>query len=301
MIANFFRKTKPIHAIFISALFLGYYLSAILLIEKPLYSLGIVVEKIGQLILFLLLFFLVRFINRKNQLSGQNSYVLLVLTILFGIFPKTLEVQNIFYAHFFLLLAFRRIYSLKTNTNIKEKLFDSGLCIGVSTLVYSWSILFLILIYAAIIIRKRQEIRNLIIPIVGLIIPFFVVFTYYFFTDNTGAFNDKLTLYYSFSYAKFSELFPLICLTVLVIFSIVFVSLKIHSLLNDIKASWLLIIIHLLVAVYLIVITPEKDELFLFFPLTIIISNCVQLFNKMLIRELIIVGLLFLSINAYFV
>jgi hypothetical protein len=301
MIANFFRKTKPIHAIFISALFLGYYLSAILLIEKPLYSLGIVVEKIGQLILFLLLFFLVRFINRKNQLSGQNSYVLLVLTILFGIFPKTLEVQNIFYAHFFLLLAFRRIYSLKTNTNIKEKLFDSGLCIGVATLIYSWSILFLILIYAAIIIRKRQEIRNLIIPIVGLIIPFFVVFTYYFFTDNTGAFNDKLTLYYSFSYAKFSELFPLICLTVLVIFSIVFVSLKIHSLLNDIKASWLLIIIHLLVAVCLIVIAPEKDELFLFFPLTIIISNCIQLFNKMLIRELIIVGLLFLSINAYFV
>jgi len=161
--------------------------------------------------------------------------------------------------------------------------------------------LFLILIYAAIIIRKRQEIRNLIIPIVGLIIPFFVVFTYYFFTDNTGAFNDKLTLYYSFSYVEFSELFTLICLTVLVIFSIVFVSLKIHSLLNDIKASWLLIIIHLLVAVYLIVITPEKDELFLFFPLIIIISNCIQLFNKMLIRELIIVGLLFLSINAYFI
>ena len=301
MIANFFRKTKPIHAIFISALFLGYYLSAILLIEKPLYSLGIVVEKIGQLILFLLLFFLVRFINRKNQLSGQNSYVLLVLTILFGIFPKTLEVQNIFYAHFFLLLAFRRIYSLKTNKNIKEKLFDSGLWIGSAALIYSWSILFLILIYAAIIIRKRQEIRNLIIPIVGLIIPFFVVFTYYFFTDNTGAFNDKLTLYYSFSYVEFSELFTLICLTVLVIFSIVFVSLKIHSLLNDIKASWLLIIIHLLVAVYLIVITPEKDELFLFFPLIIIISNCIQLFNKMLIRELIIVGLLFLSINAYFI
>ena len=301
MIANFFRKTKPIHAIFISALFVVYYLSAILLIEKPLYSLGIVVEKTVQLFLFLFLFFLVRFINRKNQLSGQNSYVLLVLTILFGIFPKTMEVQNIFYAHFFLLFSFRRIYSLKTNKNIKEKLFDSGLWIGVAALIYSWSILFLILVYAAIIIRKRQEIRSLIIPIIGLITPFFVVFTYYFFTDNTSAFNDKLIFYYSFSYAEFSELFSIVYLTVLVIFSIVFVSLKNHSSLNDIKSSWLLIIIHLLVAIYLIVIVPEKSELFLFLPLTIIISNFIQLFDKMLIRELIIIGLLFLSISAYFV
>jgi hypothetical protein len=303
MIANFFRKTKPIHAIFISVLFLGYYLLAIFIIEKPSFSLGILLEKVVLLILFLLLFFLIRFINRKNHLSGQNSYVLLLLAIFFGTFPKTMEVQNVFYAHFYLLFSFRRIYSLKTNKNIKEKLFDSGIWVGVASLFYSWSVIFLVLIYGAIIIRKRQEVRNLIIPIIGFITPLFIAFTYYYFIDNSITFNNKLVFYYSFSFVEFSEYYSIIYLSALIVISLIFVSLKIHSLSNDLKASWALIIIHLLIAICMIITVPQKHEsfLFLFFPFTIIISNLMQLFDKMLIREIIVLSLLLISISVYFV
>lgn len=305
MIANFFKKTKPIHAIFIGVLFLAYYILEILIIEKPIFSLGLGLKKVGFLFFFLVLFFLIRFINRKNQLSELNSYVLLILAILFGIFPNTMEIHNIFYAHFFLLLSFRRIYSLKSNKNIKGKLFDSALWIGVATLFYSWSMLFLILLFVAIFVRKKQEIRNLIIPIVGYLAPLFIVFTYYFLTDNTFTFYQKLTFDYSFSFIGLTpiNIYVLIGLIIFLLLAISIVSIKINSLKNDLKPSWTLIIIHFLISISLIVIAPQKngsEMLFLFLPSAVISANLLQLIDKMIVREVIVISFLMVPFSLYF-
>ena len=305
MIANFFKKTKPIHAIFISALFLVYYILAILIVEKPLFSLGLVLKKVGFLFFFLILFFLVRFINRKNQLSELNSYVLLILAILFGIFPKTMEIHNIFYAHFFLLLSFRRIYSLKTNKNIKEKLFDSGLWVGVATLFYSWSFLFIILVFTAIFIRKKQELRNLIIPIIGYATPLFIIVVYYFMTDNSFVFYQKLILDYSFSFNEYTHInrLTLIGLIAFLVIAISIVSVKINSLKNDLKSSWILIIIHFLISVSFVIVAPQKkgtEIIMIFFPSVIISANLLQLIDKMIVREVIVLGFLAVSFSLYF-
>lgn len=299
MIANFFEKTKPIHAIFISVLFLVYYILAIVFVEKPTFSVGMVFTKVGFLFFFLVLFFLIRFINRKNQLSDLNSYVLLVLALLFGVFPKTMEVQSIFYAHFFLILAFRRIYSIKTNKNIKQKIFDSAFWIGIATLFYNWSSLFLILIFMAIIVYKKQEIRNFIIPIVGFFTPLFLAFTYFFVTDDVIEFNRKLSFEFSFI---FDFNLALLFLLILSIIAIIGVGLKINSLKNDLKISWLLVIFHLLIAIAVVILSPNKNGqelLFLFFPIAIIIANFIGILSNKILKEVLVIGLLLLSFSSY--
>ncbi len=305
MIANFFRKTKPVHAIFISIIFLVYFLLAIILVEKPDYTLSLVARKLGLLFLFLILFFLIRFINRKNQLSSQNSYVLLILAFLFGIFPKTTQFQNIFISHFVLLFAFRRIYSLKTNKNTKEKLFDSGILIGIASLFYSWSVLFFGLIIVALFNRKQINVRNICISLLGYLTLLFIVFTYYFFNNSTSIFFEKLALNYSFNYEYYSGLtvyVPIIVLFVLIITSIIVLSVRINAVTNDLKTSWIIILTHLFLSIIIIFFTDLKEgyELILtFFPLAIILANFLQLIEKMIFREIILLMFVGLSIFTY--
>ena len=305
MIANFFQKTKPVHAIIIGILFLIYFLAAILLVEQPPFSLILILKKIGLLVLFLILFFLVRFINRKNHLSEMNAYVLLILAILFGTFPRAMEMNNLFIAHFLLLFSFRRIYSVRTFKSVNQKLFDSGFWIGIATLIYSFSAISLVLVFATALIHKKDSIRGFLIPIVGFITPLFLAFTYFFITDDVAIFYQKLTFIYSFDFSNYFELsmlIPIVVLSVLIIVSLGLVSMKLASLSNDSKQSWLLIVVHFLCAVYIIIMATSKNGselIFLFFPAAIMITNYLQLLNRMIFREVVIYLILAVSLSAY--
>ena len=305
MIANFFQKTKPIHAIIISGLFLIYFLTAIFFVEQPPFSFLLIFKKLGLLFVFLILFFIVRFINRKNYLSEMNAYVLLILAILFGTFPKAMQMNDLFIAHFLLLFSFRRIYSVRTFKSVTQKLFDSGFWIGIATLFYSWSAVFMILVFATALVHKKNSIRTILIPIVGFITPLFLAFTYFFVTDDIAAFYQKLTFIYSFDFDKYLELpmlIPIVSLSILAIMSIGLVSIRSASLSNDLKQSWLLVIIHFLCAIYILLMAPTKDGselLFLFFPIVIMLTNYLQLLNRNIFREIMIYTLLILSLSAY--
>lgn len=307
MIANYFRKTKPTHILMLGILFLSYFLLAVFLVEKPIFSIVLILKKIGFLLLIIITFFLVQFINRKNQLTAQNGYVLLLLTILFGIFPKTLEYQDKFLAHFILLFAYRRIYSLKTKKNIKEKLLDSGILIGIAFLIYYWSILFFGILIISIFNNKVQNIRNLTIPIIGFISPVLIVFTYYFFIDSLSSFYNIIEFQYSFNFQVFTNfklLFPIVFLIFLVLISLPIISIKMNSTMQTLKPSWFILLTHLFLSIILIIFTHNKDSselIFIFFPLIIIITNFLQLIDKMIFRELIFITLLFFSFYTYFI
>ncbi|MDC9722785.1 MAG: DUF6427 family protein [Urechidicola sp.] len=305
MIANFFQKTKPIHAIIISGLFLVYFLAAIFFVEQPPFSFLLILKKLGLLLVFLVLFFIVRFINRKNYLSEMNAYVLLILAMLFGTFPRSVEMNDLFIAHFLLLFSFRRIYSVRTFKSVNQKLFDSGFWIGIATLFYSWSAVFMLLVFATALVHKKNSIRIILIPIVGFVTPLFLAFTYFFLTDDVANFYQKLTFIYSFDFYKYLELTVLVPIAVwslLIFMSIGLVSIRLVSLSNDLKQSWLLVIIHFLCAGYIIIMTASKggsELLFLFFPVAIMLTNYLQLLNRNIFREIVVYTLLVLSLSAY--
>lgn len=305
MIANFFQKTKPIHAIIISGLFLIYFLAAIFFVEQPPFSFLLVLKKIGMLLVFLILFFIVRFINRKNYLSEMNAYVLLILAVLFGTFPRAMQMNDLFIAHFLLLFSFRRIYSVRTFKSVNQKLFDSGFWIGIATLFYSWSAVFMLLVFATASVHKKNSIRTILIPIVGFITPLFLAFTYFFVTDDVATYYQKLTFIYSFDFDKYAELTMLVPIAVwslLTLMSIGLVSIKLTSLSNDLKQSWLLVIIHFLCAGYILLMAPSKEGselLFLFFPVVIMLTNYLQLLNRDIVREIVVYTLIILSLSAY--
>ena len=303
MIANFFKQTKPINSFFIGVLFLVYYILFLICIDTTPFSFLELLKKIGFLPLFLILFFLVRFINRKNYLSGQSGFVLLFLAMLFGIFPETMNVGNVFISHLALLFGFRRLYSIKSNKQVKQKIFDFGFWVGIASMFYMWSSIFLLLIFVAIIELKKNEIRNFIIPIVGYITPLFLVFTYFFMTNGADAFFNKLIFEYNIDYLPPTKLFSIPILLTLSIIAIVYISVKINSLTHELKPVWIQVIFHLLLGIIIFYIAPIKDNtslLFLFLPLSIILANFVELIPENIRKEVIVIGILLLSFGRYF-
>lgn len=306
MIANFFKKTKPIHAIFICILFLTFYIASIFFVEKPTFSLMLMIKKISFLLIFLILFFLVRFINRKNQLSGQDSYVLLFLAFLFGLFPRTMIINEVFLAHFFLLFSFRQLYSTRYFQNVKQKMFDSGFWIGVASFFYIWSSVFLLLVFFAIFIYKKQEIRKGLIGVLGFITPLFLGFTYCFLTDSHLVFLNTLKFEYNLAFDNFSSLQFLIPFSFVMLFAIsaaVIVRLKINTLTNYLKPSWILLVIHLLIASFIVLMSPEKNGsefIFLFFPIIIFSANIMQVISSKIIKEIIVYCFCLVVLSVYF-
>ena len=170
MISSIFGKTKPINFIIVSIfLFLLYGLVQFYPSWRPFNSLEVTL-RILALVVLVLSVFIVDFIIKKNKLTGTNSFAILFFGLLCMLFPETLLDPKALFCSFFLLLATRRILSIKSLKNSKLKIFDATLWVLVSSIFYTWALLFLFLIFTAIYIYDSKNIRNWLVPIVSIFV-----------------------------------------------------------------------------------------------------------------------------------
>lgn len=165
MISIIFGKTKPINYIIVlSFLFIFYWLVHFSLFDR----IDAPDQLIGHVLILGLLFFsifIVNFIVKRNKITGTNSFPLLFYVLLTVIFPETLTDANAVFCSFFLLLAFRRLVSIRSLKNIKLKIFDATLWILVATIFYDWAVLFLLLVFAAIYFYQPKLRNNWLVPL----------------------------------------------------------------------------------------------------------------------------------------
>ena len=204
MISSFFGKTKPINYIIIlSFLFVFYWLVHFFLFDK-IYSPE---QLLGQtLILGVLLFsiFVVNFIVKRNKVTGTNSFSILFYALLAVVFPETLAVSDAIFCSFFLLLATRRLISIRSLKNIKFKIFDASVWILVSSLFYDWALLFMLLVFAAIYFYEPKNIRNWMVPFAGLFTVFMITECVLILVDQEEFLTEHYQLDISFNVAYFS-------------------------------------------------------------------------------------------------
>lgn len=169
MISSIFEKTKPVNFIILLVfLFLFYWSVQFYLLDSTFIEVELV-PSIGVLAILLFSVFIVDFVVKRNKLTGSNSFAILYFTLLFVVFPETLGDNKAIFTSFFLLLAMRRLLSIKSLKNIKLKIFDAGLWICISSIFYEWALLYLLLVFAAIYIYEPKNIRNwLVIISVGV-------------------------------------------------------------------------------------------------------------------------------------
>lgn len=305
MIANFFSKTKPVTVFSVVVLLFIYYFTATFLLHSGQLSISFLIKRISFFLLLVLFLLIVNFIVKKNKLTKDNSYALLLIIFLLGTFPEAMFSYSIVLANIALLLGFRKIYSLRSGVDTKLKLFDACLWIGISTLLYSWSIFYILLVYVGMVIYQKLTVKNLFIPIVGFLTPMLIYFTYCLYFEDVAFFYNKFNHEINLdltSYKSLKLLVPILFLAVILVWSLVKVTPKVVSVRNNFKFSWDVLINHLIISAVIVLLAPTKNgsELFFFiFPSAVIISNLVQLTKSKILKNFILYLFLLISIGVY--
>jgi len=266
--------------------------------------------KILDILLLLSLFFIYNFIITKNKLTLTNSYALLFICLSFGLFYTALTDSKILISQVILALSFRRIYSLRSNQSIKEKLFDSSFLIAVSSLFFFENSYFIVLIYVALFAFLRTNWYYFIIPIVGFLVPYFLIYIFALGTDSFSYFNKITAISLSVNLDLLNNTKLLVIIDIVFLagsFGYIRKTVKTTEFSNEFRALWSLVLAHFIMAIFLVFtgvnFTLDK-ALYIIFPFGIIMANYLQTIEKKGLKELLVfffVGLTLSSIIYNFV
>ncbi|MCD2258221.1 DUF6427 family protein [Psychroserpens luteolus] len=291
MISNFFSKSKPIHYIVVSImLLLVFVLSKFKILTNDI-DLIIFFKQTAIFLVCLMSVFVFDFLVTRNSLAKNNSYHIVLYVLFFAILPPTILNSQILVANFFILLALRRLISLRSHKAIKKKLFDASFWIAIATLFYFWSSVFFILIFAALIVYAIVDVKNYIIPLVG-IATVIVITASCFIILEIDVFKFASNLFgFSLDFSALNSKQIIIGSTILLSFGLwaLFYYIKnIRSQMKSYRPSFKLVILIAILGIVIIALAPSKNGsefIFLFAPLSIIMTNYLEVISEKWFRE----------------
>ena len=294
MISSIFGKTKPINFVFVIAYLFIFFLISLFFYSDEEITLVYFLPKLLAFGILVFSVFLIDFIAKKNSLSQNNSYIILVFALTLSLFPQIfLDVESIF-ANCLILLAVRKCISLKSQVGIKRKIFDATFWIGVATLFFNWSALVLILVYIAIVVYAFKDVKNWLIPLVALLAIAILVFTYLFMYDNLSLFEEMLSFDILFSLLDNKDikyLLPFIFIMIIGFISLVAFISKLAAKTSKTQASLLMVTALLFIGISIVLLSGNRNGgefIFIAFPLAVVITNYLEIISRDWLKNTII-------------
>lgn len=298
MITSIFKKSKPINFVIVFFITLLAFVAArTKVIIEPINS-SYIFQQIGLFFICFVSVLLINFIVTKHGLTKKNSYEVLLFSLFLLAIVQTTANTNILLANFFILLSFRRIISLRSMITPDKKLFDAAFWIAIATLFYFWSILFFIVIYAALLLYSDNKIKHWLIPFVGIATVFIIcVSVSIIYKDNFfGIFKSLPEASYDFNHYNTPQF--LIAITMLLSFGFwasLFYIRSIKSKKRAFRPAYKIVFFALIVDLITVFLAPNKDGsefLFMFAPLAIITTNYIETIQDKWFREIFLLTLI---------
>ncbi|MBC34976.1 MAG: hypothetical protein CL663_02885 [Bacteroidetes bacterium] len=199
MLIRFFNQSYVIHFIAFLMLATALWIPSFVMpvtdydMEKlsPIYNLIIANIKspiILSVFAFVLLFVQSIYLNAiitDHELGQRNSsfasvFYFLIMSMHYGM----LKFHPILLAGFFLIKAINSMLNLYMAEDQRRACFKIGFFIGISSLCYFPSIYFMVLVIILLLLYSIATWRKMIIPLIGLMIPYIFLATWYFVTDQ---------------------------------------------------------------------------------------------------------------------
>jgi len=282
MITSIFSKSKPINFLIVFTLsLLALFIAIYKYSEINLITISILKLAAVFLCCFLSVL-LVDFIVTKNSLSRKANAEIFLFSLFLLTVPQVFLNWEIVLSNFFVLLALRRILSLRTQKETIKKLFDAGFLIGLATVFYFWSLLFFMLIFFALLFYAESEVKRWIVPFIGILATTVITISFSIIYYNTFFTTLNINPAVSFNFTAYNSIQFITAITMLLSFGLwssVFYLKGIKKKKKTFRSSYKVVFIACMIAFVLVVIAPKKEGsefLFLFAPLTIIISNYIE-------------------------
>ncbi|RED48922.1 DUF6427 family protein [Seonamhaeicola aphaedonensis] len=302
MITSIFSKSKPVNFIIVFfIMFLAFIVARIELIKETL-SLFYITKQLGLLFICYFTILLLNFIVSKNSLTKLNNYEILLFSLFLLLIPSTTLNANILFANFFMILGLRRIMSLRSQRNEKGKLFDAAIWISIASLFYFWAILFFLLILLALAFYADNNIRHWIIPFVGVVTVIIISMGVSVVCYNSFFEVLNISPISSYDFSSYNSIIYIVAITTLLSFgawSSVFYLQNIKKQKKAYRASFKIIILAGVISFFIVFQAPDKNGsefLFLFAPLSIIITNYIETIKEKWFKEIFLFVLVVLPL-----
>jgi hypothetical protein len=266
-----------------------------------------VIQKISVLLFFLAAVFLLDFITKKNDFSKDNSFTFFFYLFFILFFPSILNDLNLLVANFFVLLSIRRLISMSNPTAVKQKIFDASLWIFVASLFHFWCILFLILVFIAIIIDASRDYRNWLVPFIGFL-AVGIIFIFFAFVCNKLLINNFLTdISTDYSIVYFTNIYQNIIFSIFITLSIYFFASFLLSFSNNPmvnSSAYKKLFLWFLISFGVYFISNHKSNAVLLFtiaPLSIIATNHIENLKLNWQKELIFITIVAFGLFGFFI
>ena len=297
MIASVFSKSRPFNYVLISTLLvLCFFINQIHSVETVSVSSSLVSGMVSKGIILVLLIaslFITNFITKRNGLSKDNSFSALFFVSFLLFIPSAFDNFKIVLASFFVLLAMRRLISMKSLLTPKEKIFDASLWIFIAALFHFWSILFIFIVFVSIIFHVSGDYRNWVLPFIA----FFTVgilFIFFSLLIDKGwlevVWNQTGT---DFKFYYLEKSASNVALVLYALFSVVFLISMIFTMSKRpiiMLASYKKVIFIFLISILIYMISPEKSNDLLLFglmPASILATGFIEINRDTVLKEIV--------------
>jgi hypothetical protein len=172
----------------------------------------------------------------------------------------------------FLIWVLAKLCKLHSVNDSNKTFFNLGLILGLSMLIYFPSVIFLLLIFLALMITRAFRLPEWIIVILGILTPIYFLYSGMYLTKmNTASISPSLGV--SVPFFRFSqyEWTALIIILFTVIVGFVFVQNNMLKLLVQARKNWTIIILFLFFALILPFLNAGSGMIY-FLPLMIPIA-----------------------------
>ncbi|REJ80823.1 MAG: hypothetical protein DWQ44_04870 [Bacteroidetes bacterium] len=129
----------------------------------------------------------------KHEVLYRNSYLpSLFFVLCISSFSEFIQVHPAHFVNLIMIRVFDKCFSMFKNEKAMSEIFDCGFLISIAVLLYFPAVLFVLVPMSAIVVLRAFNMREYIVLITGLALPFFFVSVAMFWGGNHIAFWNSL-------------------------------------------------------------------------------------------------------------
>lgn len=187
-----------------------------------------------------------RLMQKPNYLPGMSYLLITSFFIEWNVLSAPMLINTL------LIWVWAKMSTVYNNQHVKTTLFNMGLAIGVSTFFYFPSLAFAILIIFGLLLTRPPRIAEWLIPLLGILVPWYFLFAWLFMTDKLYSFQvPGIEIAYPLFAKNKMEYIGLALITISTIIGALYVQLNARRQIVQVRKSWGLIILYLVVALFI--------------------------------------------------